>query len=60
VKVRVEAWLEERELDGLTPEFRAKVEVQRANVYTLVKPAPRSVAEIHEVLDRLLAEAGLQ
>jgi hypothetical protein len=59
VKVRVVAWLEERELDGLTPEFRAKVEVERANVYELVKPAPRTVAEIHDVLDRLLDAAGL-
>jgi hypothetical protein len=60
VKVRVAAWLEERELDGLTPELRVKFEVERANVYELIKPAPLTVAEIHEALDRVLVEAGLR
>ena len=60
VKVRVQAWLEERELDGLSPELRAKVEVERHHAYEPVKPAPRSVDEIDEVLDRLFTEAGLR
>jgi hypothetical protein len=60
VKVRVQAWLEERELDGLSPELRAKVEVERQHTYVPVKPAPRSVEEIHETLDRLFTDAGLR
>ncbi|MDO9495172.1 MAG: hypothetical protein Q7J48_05680 [Nocardioides sp.] len=58
-KVRIRAWLEERELDGLSPELRAKVEVERQHTYESVQPPPRSVGEIHDTLDRLFVEAGL-
>lgn len=59
MKVRIRAWLEERELEGLSPELRAKVEVERHHAYEPVTPAPRSVEEIHETLDRLLTDAGV-
>ena len=59
MKVKVRAWLEERELDGLSPELRAKVEVERQQAYQSVRPPPRSVEEIHDTLDRLFVEAGL-
>lgn len=59
MKVRIRAWLEARELDGLSPELRAKVEVERHHTYEPVKPAPRSVEEIHQTLDQLFTEAGL-
>lgn len=59
MKVKIRAWLEERELDGLVPPLRAQVEVERDQAYEPVRPVPRSVREIHETLDRLLTEAGV-
>ena len=59
MKVKIRAWLEERELDGLVPPLRARVEVERRESYEPVHPAPRSVQEIHDTLDQILMDAGI-
>lgn len=55
VKLRIHAWLEEREIAGLDPAFRAQVEVQRGSTYVPVGGGG-SPAEVEAVLDRVLAE----
>jgi hypothetical protein len=59
VKVRIHAWLEEREISGLEPAFRARVEVYEEAAYVPVTGGGGSPAELHGVLDRLLVDAGL-
>ena len=57
VKVRIHAWLEEREISGLEPAFR--FEVYKGSDFRPIWGGGGSPAELHRVLDRLLAEAGL-
>jgi hypothetical protein len=55
VTVHIHAWLEERELEGLEPAFRARLSVPSRDA--TMGAASRD--ELHRVLDDVLGDAGL-
>ncbi|WP_162598641.1 hypothetical protein [Nocardioides gilvus] len=57
--MRIHVWLEEREIAGLEPAFRATLELSTESVATPASTGCGSPEELHTALDRLLAEAGM-
>lgn len=55
MKVRIHAWLEEREIPGLDPAFRGIVEVYRDTAYVPLGGGGSPV-EVVDLVDRILAE----
>lgn len=56
--MRVHVWLEEREIAGLEPAFRATLDLLAESVETPTAGCG-SLEELHTALDRLLVEAGV-